>query len=106
MDWNPVFHVLDELRDGPRSLLELDGTISRYEHASVLQILLYLADRQLIDLSDTQHPFEPIPKEEWQRRLHEAFESERSDPVAMAGTSIDLSKKGVQALQLFGIGYP
>lgn len=106
MDWNPVIHLLDELRDGPCSMLELDSTISRYERPAVVQTLLYLADRELIELTATRHPFAPIPKAESQRRLREAFGSDRSDPVAMAETAIDLSKEGVQVLQLFGIGYP
>lgn len=105
MDWNPVIHAMDELRDGPRSLLELDTAISRHERTSFIESLLYLADRELIDLSASRNPFEPIPKALWQQRLREAFGDGRSDPVAMMGTSVDLSKKGVQVLQLFGIGY-
>ncbi|WP_165912221.1 hypothetical protein [Novosphingobium sp. PhB165] len=105
MDWNPVVYVLDELRDGPRSLFEIDATISRFERGSFVQSLFYLAERELIELSAVRHPFEPIPKTEWQRRLREALEGSRPDPIAMTGTSIDLSQKGIHVLQLLGIGY-
>lgn len=106
MDWNPVVQVLDELRDGPHSLLELTNIISRYDRTSLVRSLLYLADRELIKLSAGRYPFEPVPKAEWQRRLREAFGGGSSDPVEMSNTSVDLTERGEQILQLFGIGYP
>lgn len=104
MDWNTVVHLLDELRDGPCSLLEFDATLSRYERKSLLPILIYLADRNLIALSETRHPFDPIPPTEWRNTLRDAFGADTQDPVDMAGVAIDLSKSGTQVLQLFGIG--
>jgi hypothetical protein len=106
VDWNLVVHVLDELRDGARSLFELAHTFSRYGRASVVENLLYLADRELIKLSAGRTPFEAVPKAEWQRRLREAFEREESDPLAMTSTSLELTETGEQILQLFGIGRP
>lgn len=104
MDWNPVFHVLDELRDEPRSLLDLPRIFSRYDRASLLQNLLYLTDRNMIQMSESRYPFEPVPKTEWSRRLRHAFDSGHSDPVESATASVEISERGQHVLQLLGIG--
>ncbi|MBC9030885.1 hypothetical protein IAG41_00625 [Sphingomonas sp. JC676] len=106
IDWNPVIHILDELSDGTHSFLELSYMVSHYEREAFTDSLLFLAERDLIELLAGRGPFEPIPKDEWPRRLRDAFGSDVADPVVLVGTSIDLSERGEQVLHLFGIGHP
>lgn len=106
IDWNPVVHILDELSDGTHSFLELSYMISRYDRASFLESLLFLADRGLIELSAGRGPFEPIASGEWSVRLQNAFASDAADPDVMTDTAIDLSQGGEHVLRLFKIGHP
>ncbi|WP_395330886.1 hypothetical protein WBP06_00810 [Novosphingobium sp. BL-8H] len=106
MDWNLVIHALDELRDGPRPLLEFAETVSRQDPAACVQTMHYLADREMIALASLQYPFASIPREEWQARLCAAFAGGIADRVAVAATAIDLTDRGNQVMQLFGIGHP
>jgi len=106
MDWNPIVQLLDELRDGKRSLLDMISATSRYDRASLAESLLYLADRELVGLAAGEYPFEPIPRTEWSRRMRDAFASGSSDPLGLAGLSVGLTERGEKVLELFGIGYP
>jgi hypothetical protein len=104
MDWNAVVHLLDELRDEPRSLLDLPRAFSRYDRPSLLQSLLYLSDQDLISISESRYPHEPVPKSEWQRRLRQALDGQRSGAVESAAASVETSDRGHRILELFGIG--
>ena len=106
MDWNPVVHLLDELSDGTQPFAVMRHMMSRYDRASFVQSLLFLADRELIKLLEGPEAPEPIPKSEWQRLLRGAFESDISDSGARINLWIDLTPRGEQVLRLFGIGHP
>ena len=51
MDWNPVVHVMDKLSEGTHSFLELSYSISNSDRASFIEGLLFLADRELVELT-------------------------------------------------------
>ncbi len=106
MDWNPVVQLLDELSDGTQPFAVMRHLMSRYDRASFVQSLLFMADRELIKLSEWPEASEPIPKSEWQGLLRGAFENDIPDPRAMINLSIGLTPKGEQVLHFFGIGHP
>jgi hypothetical protein len=106
LDWNPVVHVLDKLSEGTHSLIELSYMIPRYDRAAFLQGLLFLADRELVELSAGRGPYQPIAATEWPRLLREAFGSDAGDRGAMIDTIIELTTRGEQVLSLFRIGHP
>lgn len=106
MDWNPVVHLLDELSDGTRLFAELRHIISHHDRASCLQSVLFLADRDLIELSEQLDGSEPIPKADWPALLSEAFERKFNDSGGRANACIHLTKRSEQVLQLLGIGHP
>ena len=106
MDWTPVVHVLDKLSEGTHSFIELSYMASHYDRAAFLQGLLFLADRELIELSAGRGPHQPIAAAEWPLRLQGAFGTDAADPGAMTDTAIDLTNKGEQVLTLFRIGHP
>ncbi|MDI1295963.1 MAG: hypothetical protein PSY12_08780 [bacterium] len=106
MDWNPVVHILDQLSDGTHSALELSYMQSKYEGASFLHALFFLADRGLIKLSAGRGPFQPIATADWQMRLQSAFSGGAVDPDIMTNTALDLSEAGERVLHLFKIGHP
>ena len=106
MDWNPVVHVLDKLSEGTHSLIELSYMASRYDRAAFLQGLLFLADRELIELSAGRGPYQPIAPAKWPELLRDAFRTDAGDPGAMTDTAIDLTNGGEQILSLFRIGHP
>jgi len=106
MDWNPVVQLLDELSDGTQPFAVMRHLMLRYDRASFVQSLLFMADRELIELSEKPEAAEPIAKSEWQGLLRGAFESDNPDTVAGINIWIDLTAKGEQVLHLFGIGHP
>jgi hypothetical protein len=106
MDWNPVIHLLDELSDGTQPFAVMRHMMSRYDRASLVQNLLFLANRDLIKLLESPEASEPIPKSEWQRLLRGAFETNNSDSGARINFWIDLTEEGEHVLRLFGIGRP
>ncbi|MBY0582369.1 MAG: hypothetical protein K2P68_05545 [Sphingomonas sp.] len=106
LDWNPVVHILDTLSDGTHSFLELSYMVRHYDREAFTESLVFLADRELVELSAGRGPFTPIPKSEWQQRLRDAFGTENADPPSMTDTAIDLTGDGEHVLRLFGIGHP
>jgi len=106
LDWNPVVHVLDKLSEGTHSLLELSYMVCRYDRAAFVQGLLFLADRELVELSAGGEPYQSIAAAEWPQLLRDALENDAGDPGTTANTMIDLTGKGEQVLSLFRIGHP
>lgn len=106
VDWNPVIHILDTLSEGSHSFLELSHMVPDYDREAFTKALLFLADRDLIDLSAGKGPFTPIPKSEWVQRLRDAFGTEGAEQLSMTDTAIDLTDHGEHVLRLFRIGHP
>ncbi len=106
IDWNPVIHILDELSDGPHSFLELSFMAPHYEQHVFLDSLLFLADRDLVELSEGHEHLLAIPKIEWPQRLREAFGVSADKTALMVQTSIDLTDKGEEILRLLNVGHP
>jgi hypothetical protein len=106
IDWNPVLHILDALSEGTHSLLELSYMAPSYDRVAFVDGLVFLAERGLVELSAGRGPFEPIPKSEWPTLLRECFSVADFDQQVMVNRSIDLSQRGEQVLNLFGIGHP
>lgn len=106
LDWNPVVHILDTLSDGTHSFLELSYMVPHYDRGVFTEGLVFLADRELIELSSGSSPFTPIPKSEWSQRLRDAFGNESAEPSSMTDTVIDLTEGGEHVLRLLGIGHP
>lgn len=106
VDWNPVVHILDTLSEGTHSFLELSYMVPHYDRGAFTESLLFLADRELVELSTGRDPFAPIPKSEWPQRLRDAFGTEGAEPSSMTDTAIDLTENGEHVLRLFGIGHP
>lgn len=106
IDWNPVIHVLDELSDGTHSFLELSYMAPHYGRESFLESLLFLSDRELVEMSIGREDHLTVPQEETSHLLRKAFGVEAPDPDIMVNTSIDLTDKGEQILQLFNVGHP
>ena len=97
---------MDTLSDGTHSFLELSYMVPNCDREAFVAGLLFLAERDLIELSTGRGPFEPIPKSDWPTLLRECFGVADFDQLAMVNTSIDLSRRGEQVLNLFGIGHP
>jgi hypothetical protein len=107
IDWNPVIHILDELSDGTHSFLEMSYMAHNYAPESFLDSLLFLADRELVELSTGRNPLGTIPGAECSQRLREAFGVDAAGPASMMmDTSIDLTEKGEQMLRLLNVGHP
>lgn len=104
MDWNLVIRVLDELRDGPRPLIEFANSLPHYDGDTSAKTAIYLSSRSLIKLSTTEYPFAPIPQTEWEDWLRKAFSDRQPDLAASVSTSIELDERGQQILKLLGIG--
>ncbi len=105
IDWNPVLHVLDELSEGTHSFLELSDMAHHYGREPFLESLLFLADRELVELSSGRDALASVPRAEWQHRLQQAF-GVGADPSTLTINSLDLTEKGEQILRLFNIGHP
>lgn len=106
IDWNPVVHILDTLSEGTHSFLVLSYMLPHYDREAFVESLLFLADRELIELSMGDSPYTPIPKSEWPQRLRDAFSTETAEKSSMTDTTIDLTKDGEAVLRLFNIGHP
>jgi len=106
VDWNPVVHILDKLSEGTHSFLELSYMVPSYDRKAFTDALLFLSDRELIDLSAGPGPFTPIPKSEWTQRLVDGFGTEGAEQPSMTDTAVDLTQNGEHVLRLFGIGHP
>ncbi len=106
IDWNPVIHILDELSEGTQSFLELSYTARHYERATFLGSLLFLAERQLIEVSEGNEHTAAVARTEWPQRLREAFGVDAAAPELMTRTSISLTTAGGQVLRLLNIGHP
>ncbi len=106
IDWNPVVHILDELSEGTHSFFELSYSQGHYDGSTYLDALLFLADRQLIELSQGLEQLEAVPPEEWGKRLRDAFDVRAAAPHLLGQTSINLTDRGGQLLRLLNIGHP
>jgi hypothetical protein len=106
VDWNPVVHILDTLSEGTHSFLELSYMMPNYDREAFTEGLLFLADRELIELSIGRGPFTPIPKSEWPQRLRDAFGTGVAEQSSMIDTAIDLTEDGEKVLRLLNIGHP
>lgn len=106
IDWNPVFHILDSLSEGTHSFLELSYMALSYDRVAFVDSLLFLAERGLVEISEGRGPFEPVPKSAWATLLRDCFGVADVDQHLMVNRSIDLSQRGGQVLNLFGIGHP
>ena len=106
IDWNPVIHILDELSDGTHSFLELSYMVPNYDRVAFVAGLMFLAERELIEVSAGRGPYKPIPRSDWPTLLRRCFGAEHVEQQAMVNHSIDLSQRGGQVLNLLGIGHP
>ncbi|MBO9519782.1 MAG: hypothetical protein J7493_17120 [Porphyrobacter sp.] len=106
IDWNAVIHILDELSDGTHSFLELSYMPPNYGRVAFVAALVFLAERELIELSKGRGPFEPIPKSDWPTLLRKCFGTEHVEQKKLVSHSIDLSQRGEQLLHILGVGHP
>ena len=106
IDWNPVVHTLDKLSEGTHSFPELSYMLPHYDREAFIKGLLFLADRELIELSIGKDSSTAIPKSEWPQRLRDAFKNGFPEQSTMTDTAIDLTEGGERVLRLLNIGHP
>jgi len=105
IDFNAVILILDTLTEDRFSFVELDDYIGRqYGRDIIFRALKLLLDRDLIVIFEGADAPSEAPRESWPGKLDDFYVLVQRDRVDVATHFLELSARGKQVMDLFGIG--
>jgi hypothetical protein len=107
VDFNTAMLILDTLTEDRVSFVELDDYIGRHHGRDAISTALkMLNDRGLIVILEGPDAPAETSRESWPGKLADFFALARLDRADAASHFIEISTRGEQVMDLFGIGAP
>ena len=107
VDFNAVILILDTLTEGQYSFVELDDCIGRQHGRDVIsRALKLLGDRDLVKIIEGADATSEAPRESWPTKLDDFFVLAQRDRADVVTHFLELSARGQEVMNLFGIGAP
>ena len=105
IDFNAVILILDTLTEDRYSFVELDDDIGRqYGRDVISRALKLLGERELIVIFEGADGSFEAPRESWPGKLDDFFILAQRDRADVATHFLELSARGKQVMDLFGVG--